>query len=265
MQRSIVITGSTRGLGYGMAECFLTRGCTVAVSGRSEGVVDSAIKSLSETFDTSNLLGVACDVRAPDQLEKLWDQTKSKFGEIDIWINNAGISGSQKPVWKLATDELASVVDTNVSGLMYGSQVAIRGMLAQKHGAIYSMEGMGSDGRMHDGLITYGMTKYAVDYFTEALAKELEGTPLIIGSLRPGMLATEFITNQYINRPDDWEKDKRILNIIASRVETVAPWLVDKILANQKSGVCISYSSRSKLFMRFLTAPFSKRDVFDNV
>ena len=262
--RQVVITGSTRGLGYGMAESFLARGCSVTVTGRSKSAVDLAIDSLSEKFDPSNLLGVVCDVRAPDQLEILWDQSKSKFGEIDFWINNAGISGSQKPVWKLATDELASVVDTNVLGLIFGSQVAVRGMLAQNHGAIYSMEGMGSDGSMHDGLITYGMTKYAVDYFTEALVKELIGTPLIIGSLRPGMLATEFITNQYINRPDDWEKDKKILNIIASRIETVAPWLVDKILTNQKSGVCISYSSRSKLFMRFLTAPFSKRVVFDD-
>ena len=262
--RQVVITGSTRGLGYGMAESFLARGCSVTVSGRSKGAVDSAIKSLSERIDTSKLLGVACDVRVPDELENLWKQTSARFGEIDIWINNAGISGSQTPVWKLATDELASVVDTNVLGLIFGSQVAVRGMLAQNHGAIYSMEGMGSDGRMHDGLITYGMTKYAVDYFTEALVKELKGTPLIIGSLRPGMLATEFITNQYVNRPDDWEKDKKILNIIASRIETVAPWLVDKILTNQKSGVCISYSSRSKLLMRFLTAPFSKRIVFDD-
>ena len=262
--RQVVITGSTRGLGYGMAESFLARGCSVTVSGRSKGAVDSAIKSLSERIDTSKLLGVACDVRVPDELENLWKQTSARFGEIDIWINNAGISGSQKPVWKLATDELASVVDTNVLGLIFGSQVTVRGMLAQNHGAIYSMEGMGSDGRMHDGLITYGMTKYAVDYFTEALVKELKGTPLIIGSLRPGMLATEFITNQYVNRPDDWEKDKKILNIIASRIETVAPWLVDKILTNQKSGVCISYSSRSKLFMRFLTAPFSKSVVFDD-
>jgi short-subunit dehydrogenase len=263
--RKVVITGSTRGLGYGMAESFLSRGCAVTVSGRSEGAVDSAIKSLSEKFETSNMLGVACDVKAPDQLEKLWNQTESKFGDIDIWINNAGISGDQKPVWKLAADELASVVDTNVTGLIYGSQVAVRGMLAQNHGAIYSMGGMGSDGRMHDGLIPYGMTKYAVDYFTKALAKELKGTPLIIGSLRPGMLATEFITNQYVNRPDDWEKDKKIFNILASRVETVAPWLVDKILANRKSGICISYSSLWKLFMRFATAPFSKRVVFDEL
>lgn len=263
--RKVVITGSTQGLGFGMAESFLTRGCAVTINGRSEGSVDSAIDSLSEKFDPSNLLGVVCDVRAPDQLEKLWDQSKLKFGEIDIWINNAGISGDQKPVWKLATEELASVVDTNVTGLMFGSQVAVRGMLAQNHGAIYNMGGMGSDGRMHDGLSTYGMTKYAVDYFSEALAKELDGTPLIIGSLRPGMLATKFITNQYINRPDDWEKDKKILNIIASRVETVAPWLVDEIMTNRKSGVCISYSSRSKLFMRFLAAPISKRVVFDDI
>jgi hypothetical protein len=79
------------------------------------------------------------------------------------------------------------------------------------------------------------------------------------------MLATEFITNQYVNRPDDWEKDKKIFNILASRVETVAPWLVDKILANRKSGICISYSSLWKLFMRFATAPFSKRVVFDEL
>ena len=85
--------------------------------------------------------------------------------------------------------------------MIYGSQVAIRGMLTQGFGAIYNMEGMGSDGRTHDGLALYGTTKYALKYFTDALVLETKETPLIVGALRPGMVITEMVTDQYAGQP----------------------------------------------------------------
>jgi short-subunit dehydrogenase len=126
------------------------------------------------------------------------------------------------------------------------------------------MEGMGSDGRKHDGLALYGMTKYGLKYFTDALVEETKGSGLIVGALRPGMVVTDMITKQYEDRPEDWERDKRIFNILAERVDVVAPWLADRILANEKTGVRIAYTSRVKLFWRFLLAPISKRDVLSN-
>jgi NAD(P)-dependent dehydrogenase (short-subunit alcohol dehydrogenase family) len=181
---------------------------------------------------------------------------------VDIWINNAGWSGEQGMVWERPARELASIAETNVLGTIYGSQIAMKGMLVQGWGAIYNMEGMGSDGRKHAGLTMYGTSKYAVHYFTESLALEAKETPIIIGSLRPGMVITDMIIDRYKNRPTDWERAKKIFNIIADTVENVSPWLAGQMLQNKKSGAILSYSSGVTLIGRFITSRLSKRDLF---
>jgi hypothetical protein len=67
---------------------------------------------------------------------------------------------------------------------------------------------------------------------------------------------------QYRNEPERWEEAKRIFEILADRVETVAPWIADRVLANKKNGARIQWLSRGKVMVRFLTAPFVRRDVF---
>jgi NAD(P)-dependent dehydrogenase (short-subunit alcohol dehydrogenase family) len=262
--KSIVITGSTRGIGFALADSFLERGCSVTVSGRKiEGVL-SASESLGKKHELEHILGIACDVRDPDQVRALWDEASTTFGKVDIWINNAGMSGPQTEVAEYTSTQVREVVDTNLVGLIMASQVAVKGMLEQGNGSIYNMEGMGSDGRMHDGLILYGVTKYGLSYFTRGLVKETEGTSIIVGSIRPGMIVTDMIKDQYVDRPKEWERAKKIFNIIANPVEEVAPWIVDRVLENEKSGESISYMSRGKFFLRFLTSPFRKRDLFAN-
>lgn len=260
--KHIVITGSTRGIGYGLAEAFLARGCSLTVSGRGKDAVAGAAANLRAGGDAKNVLGVACDVTNPEQIQALWDRTARKFGTIDIWINNAGDSGEQGFVWELGADEAQQPITTNVLGTVYGAQVAMRGMLAQGLGAIYNMEGMGSDGRKHAGLTMYGTSKYAVHYFTESLALEARDTPVIVGALRPGMVITELITDRYRDRPEEWERAKKIFNIIADRVENVTPWLADRILTNRKNGAILSYSSSWKLLWRFLRQPIARRNLF---
>jgi NAD(P)-dependent dehydrogenase (short-subunit alcohol dehydrogenase family) len=263
MNEHIVITGATRGIGFGLAKAFLERGCAVAVSGRAQTSVDDALRKLAGQFPQADLLGRICDVRQSGQVQALWDAAMEHWGAIDLWVNNAGISGPQALIWELPGVVPTDVINTNILGTLYGCQIAIQGMLKQGHGAIYNMEGMGSDGRMHAGLTSYGTSKYAISYFTRALAKELKAQPVIIGSLRPGMVVTTFLTDQYRHRPEEFERAKRIFNIIAERTETVTPWLAERMLTNTKSGVVLSYTSRLKLMWRFLTAPIIKRELFD--
>ena len=260
--KSIVITGSTRGIGFGLADAFLDLDCSVIVSGSNQENLTRAVEDLTTKYGGERVMGVLCDVRNPDQLQALWDEAKAQFGEVDVWINNAGVGNNPLKVWEQSPEQAERVVEINVLGTIYGSQVAIIGMLEQGSGAIYNMEGMGSDGRRHAGLTFYGMSKYALKYLTDSLVEETKGTTLIIGAIRPGMVATDLITRPYEGRPEEWERVKRIFNIIAERVEVVTPWLAEKILANEKTGVRISYTSTIKLFGRFLMAPFSKRDVF---
>ena len=262
LMKHIVITGSTRGIGFGLADAFLEQGCSVAVSGRAQASVDDAVNKLVSKHAGRSLFGIACDVRDPEQVRSLWNACRERFGQVDVWINNAGFSAPQMPVWKLQPAQAQDVVQTNLLGVIYGSMVAIQGMLEQGFGSLYNMEGMGSDGRKHHGLTLYGTTKYGLHYFTGCLARETQGTPLVVGSLRPGMVITGLIVKQYEGRPAEFERVRRIFNIIADRVETVAPWLAGQILANQKSGVCIRYLSQGKLIGRFLASPFRKRDLF---
>jgi NAD(P)-dependent dehydrogenase (short-subunit alcohol dehydrogenase family) len=137
-------------------------------------------------------------------------------------------------------------------------------MLSQGFGAIYNMEGAGSDGRNHQGMSLYGTTKYGLKYLNDVLAQELNNTGIILGALRPGMVITDFVLKMYEKRPEDLERVKPIFNIIADRVDVVAPWLADRILSNKKNGARINYTSRLKILARFLSMPFIKRDVFPN-
>jgi len=258
----VVITGSTRGIGFGLADAFLTKGCSITLSGRSQEAVNKSVAELRSKHTTGEIFGVPCDVSHPEQVQALWDKTVQHFGHVDIWVNNAGWSGEEGMVWDRPAGELASIAETNIMGSIYGSQVAMRGMLKQGSGAIYNMEGMGGDGRKHAGLTMYGTSKYAIHYFTESLALEAKGTPILIGSLRPGMVITDMIVDRYKNRPTDWERARKIFNIIADTVENVSPWLADRMLENKKSGAILSYSSGMILMWRFMTSRFSKRDLF---
>lgn len=262
--KHVVITGSTRGIGNGLAKAFLELGCSVSICGRAQEDVDRVVDEMSAHYAREKLLGVACDVRNPEQIQLLWDGSFERFGKVDIWINNAGYSGPQLPAWKIAPQKVREIIEINLLGEIYGSIIAVREMITLGHGAIYNMEGMGSDGRKHQGLAYYGTSNSGRHYFNQSLIEETRDTPLIIGTLRPGMVVTDLLTRQYEDRPEEWERDKRIFNILADRVETVAPWMAAQILENERSGTCINWSSRSKILLRFLTSPFSRRNIFED-
>ncbi len=260
--RTVVITGSTRGIGFGLSDAFLERACGVTVSGRSQEAVDRAVERLSARHGRDRLFGYPCNVRDFVQVQALWDAAKAHWGNIDIWVNNAGIAHAQTPLCEQYSDEVAAVVSTNVTGTIYGAQVAMKGMLEQGTGSIYNLEGLGSDGRTVEGLTAYGTTKAALAYLTDAMARELKDTPVIVGAIRPGMVVTDMITQQYKDRPEQWDEAKRIFNILADRIETVTPWIADRVLANRKNGARIRWLSPGKTMSRFLMAPFNRRDLF---
>jgi short-subunit dehydrogenase len=260
--KSVVITGSSKGIGLGLAKEFLKRGCAVALSGRTRDRLDKEVKNLGSAFSYDKVMGQVCDVTDSKQVRALWDAAKQKYGTVDIWINNAGITNSSKLLWELDTAEISPVVNTNITGLIYGCQVALQGMIEQGSGQIYNLEGFGSDGQKRPGLNVYGTTKRAVRYLTEALIKETKGIPVQVGSLSPGMVITDFILDKMRNQPrEKLEANKKIFNILADRVETVALFLVEGILNNNKSGTRIVWLTPKKVIFRFLKSIFIKRDL----
>jgi len=263
MQRAkvVVVTGSTRGIGYGLASEFLKAGCKVVICGRSQESTDQAMAKLAQAYTPERVCGRPCNVRFYAQVQALWDTACRQFGHVDIWINNAGLGTAQRDLWMHSEEEMAAVVDTNITGTLHGAKVAILGMLDQGSGAVYNMEGLGSDGRRVKGLALYGATKRAVRYLTEGLVAETKGTPVLVGSLSPGMVTTDFLVGRYDQASEEWEKAKRMFNILADRVETVTQWLVGKVLTNTKHGASFQWLTFPKILGRFLSAPFVTRDV----
>jgi NAD(P)-dependent dehydrogenase (short-subunit alcohol dehydrogenase family) len=261
--KNVAITGSTRGIGYGLADALLSRNCRVVVSGRSPQGVEQARKELSSVHGQDRVLGVVCDVRRYEEVLALWDSTQHHFGRVDIWVNNAGIGQGQTDFWDHSPQEFRRMVQTNIVGAMHGGQVALSGMITQGFGSLYNMEGLGSDGRWVDGLTLYGSTKRALRYLTDGWARETKGTGVIVGALLPGMVVTGFLTDRYAGCTDDeWAQIRRICNIIADHVETVTPWMADKVLANTRNGARFRWLGPVKLASRFILAPLRRRDLF---
>ncbi len=259
----IVITGSTRGIGHGMAAAFLEMGNRVVISGRQQAAVDQAVSGLAARFGAAKVFGFACDVRRLEQVQGLWNAAAAHFGRVDIWINNAGVAHPLTDFADFKPDTIQTVVETNIAGMMYGAIAALDGFKKQGGGAIYNMFGLGSTGRQVKRMALYGASKSAVAYLTRALVEETRGQPVLVGALLPGMVVTDLLTQQRESDPEEWKRASRIFNILADRVETVAPWLARRVLQNTKHGAVISWTNPWMIGWRFLTAPFTHRQVID--
>jgi len=191
--------------------------------------------------------------------------TIDKFQKVDIWINNAGVNQPQKAIWELNEKEINTIIDVDLKGAIYGSKVAIEQMSKNHSGAIYNIEGYGSNDAHMLGLNMYGTSKRAVTYFTESLAQESKekNTGVIVGKLSPGIMITDFTTHSLGNDNIKLsEKTKKVYNILGDTPEVVGKFLVDKMVNNKKNNVKINWLTNKKAFIRFLTAGFNKRDFF---
>ncbi len=262
IMKTIVITGSTRGIGQGLAKSFLELGCKVVISGRSQVAVDEQLALLADTFGEERVAGAACDITHIEQLQALWDLAVAKFSTVDVWINNAGMSLPRKPLDEQSAEELAMLVNTNLTGALLASKVAISGMKRQGFGQLWEMEGFGSNGAVQPGMAAYGASKRAVNYLCKALRKDVAGSGVQICTLSPGIVVTDLLLGDYDTTSEQWQKAKKIFNILGDKVETVTPWLAKNILAANKDGAKVAWLTGGKAFLRFMTAGFNKRDLF---
>ncbi len=260
--KTIVITGSTRGIGHGMALEFLKLGCRVMLSGRKKEQVDREVENLAGVYGKKNIAGQSCEITSHEQLQGLWDGAVQAFGAVDIWINNAGVTHPTQNAMDLAPQSIKNVIDTNVTGLIYANQIAVKGMTAQGHGFIYNMEGHGSHDEYIAGLSVYGSSKRAVTYFTNSLLMEIDGVTVKAGLLSPGIVLTNFIIDEMRKLPPErLEMTKIVYNCLADTVETVTPWLVENILANEESGKEIAWLDTEKANARFESDEYNSRDL----
>ena len=264
--KTVVITGSARGLGFNMAKFFREYGYNVVISDLKEENLINAKKELDEISSNGTVEYKVCNVSILEDLQNLMNFAIEKFESVDIWINNAGVNQPQKALWELEEKEINTIIDVDLKGTVYGSKVAMEEMSKKHKGAIYNIEGYGSNDAHMLGLNMYGTSKRAVTYFTESLAQEAEerNTGVIVGKLSPGIMITAFTTHSLgDNKIELSDKTKKVYNILGDTPETVGKFLVDNMVKNTRNNVKINWLTNRKAFVRFLTAGFNKRDFFN--
>ncbi|XP_030965890.1 chlorophyll(ide) b reductase NOL, chloroplastic isoform X2 [Quercus lobata] len=236
---NVLITGSTKGIGYALAKEFLQTGDNVIICSRSAERVESAVKSLREEFGEQHVWGTKCDVREGQDVKDLVGFAQRNLKYIDIWINNAGSNAySYKPLAEASDDDLIEVVTTNTLGLMICCREAIKMMLKQPRGGhIFNIDGAGSDGRPTPRFAAYGATKRSVVHLTKSLQAELQ---------------MQDVKNVVVHNLSA----KFFINVLAEPAEVVAKYLVPNIRSVPANG------SMKPTYIRFLTGIKAYSQIF---
>ena len=257
----IVITGSSKGIGLGLAQAFLEQQQAVVISGRNSTDLERTLQQLRHRFPAALIHAVTCDVTQIHEVQTLWDEAIQHFGAVQIWINNAGSCTATLDFKDLAAADIQTVVQTNIIGSMFGSQVALNGMLAQGYGQIFNMEGWGTRGEWSAGMTAYATTKRAVGYFSQALFKETKQTHIQVGTLSPGMVATDLLVSSWQNgNVQHWNKMKRLFLFIIDPPEVVYRYLAQRILENKRRHSRIVWMTPLRLLLRFLRPYYWRRN-----
>ncbi len=187
----VVITGSTRGFGHALARALLARGAAVVISGRQQATVDAVVAQLAPEGEVA---GIACDVSVAAQVRALATATLARFGRIDIWVNNAGITAPPGGVLDFPPETAEHIWRVNALGTLHGTQIAVSVMKRQPEGGtIVNLYGRGSNGRPASPTGLYGASKAWVTLFTRTVAQEYRHLPIRFIGFSPGMMTTDML------------------------------------------------------------------------
>lgn len=265
--KTVVITGSGRGLGFEMAKVFHRNNYNVVLNDINEQRLADAKTELSAMPGDGKVETCVGNIAKTEDIEKLWNKAATVFGNVDIWINNAGVNQPMRAIWELEENEIDAVLDIDLRGAIMGSRIAMQKMIVQKNGAIYNVEGYGSNDAKMLGLNLYGTSKRAVTHFTQALALESEErqTGVLVGLISPGIMITDFTVKALGDKEtiDLPEKTKKVYNILGDYPDVVAEFLVAKMMENTKNNAKIEWLTSGKAAWRFMTAGFNKRNFFE--
>lgn len=264
--KTVIITGSARGFGYEMIKLFRNNNFNTVICDIDENALNTAKEELEKEIGNGKVLAIKADVTNESDVQNLIDETLKNVETIDIFINNAGVNQPDKPIWEVDTKSIDRLIDIDLKGTILCSKLIMPIMIKQGYGQIFNVEGYGSNDAKSVGLSIYGTTKRAVTYFTEALAFENEklNTNVKIGKITPGIMITNFITTALGNgeKIELPEKTKKVYNILGDYPETIANYIVPRVINNTKNNAKIVWLTNRKAFFRFMSAGFSKRDFF---
>ncbi|MFC6835940.1 SDR family NAD(P)-dependent oxidoreductase [Halomarina ordinaria] len=204
--KTVVVTGSSQGIGRAIAERFAEDGADVVVSSRSQESVDEVADGISESGATGDALAVECDVREREAVEALVAATVDEFGALDVLVNNAGAS-FMAGFGDISENGWKTIVDINLHGTYHCSQVAGAYMREHGGGTIVNLASVaGTDGSPY--MSHYGAAKAGVVNLTTTLATEWAEDGIRVNCIAPGFVATPGVASQMGVTADDVDREE---------------------------------------------------------
>ena len=185
--KTVIVTGASSGIGLGLAEAYLKRGCNVVANARTQERLKKAADHLGAP---SNFLAVAGDIGLKATAEKIIREAVAKFGQVDILINNAGIFNA-KPFADYSPEDLDSLINTCLKGFFYISQLASTQMAKQGQGHIVNITAaIAMQPNVNVPASIPILIKGGLNSVTQALALEFASKNIKVNAVAPGIIDT---------------------------------------------------------------------------
>jgi 3-oxoacyl-[acyl-carrier protein] reductase len=217
-----LITGGSKGIGYGVALSLMNEGVHVAITSRDEARAKEAAENLKKASKTSaKAVGVKADVRTYESQQKAVEQVLSTFGQLDIVVANAGL-GHFGSIEDLTPEQWQETIDTNLSGVFYSIKSSVEALKKSK-GYFITISSLAGTNFFAGGS-AYNASKFGVTGFTQSVMLDLRQHNIKVSTIMPGSVATHFNGNEPDNS-DAWK----------IQIEDMGELVVDLIKMNERT------------------------------
>ena len=189
MNKVVLITGATSGIGLACAKKFAANGDRLILTGRNEHRLNEIRKALTE--NGTEVLTLSFDVRDREKAAKYIQGLSAEWQQIDVLVNNAGLALGLEPEYEGNPDDWETMIDTNIKGLLTMTRLVVPGMVARNSGHIINIGSVAGDAAYAGGNV-YCATKAAVKALSDGLRIDVANTAVRVTNLKPGLVETNF-------------------------------------------------------------------------
>jgi 3-oxoacyl-[acyl-carrier protein] reductase len=198
--KTLLITGGSKGIGYGIAEVMIRAGWNAAITGRNQAQVEAAAAQLN-TIRKDSALGIVADVRNLAHQQAAVAQVLNTWGQLDVMVANAGI-GHFGSIETLTDEQWRETMDTNLTGVFYSVKASVEALKKTK-GYIITIASLAGTNFFAGGS-AYNASKFGLVGFTQAIMLDLRAHGIKVGTIMPGSVATYF-AGHVPNESDGWK------------------------------------------------------------